>query len=295
MRVARLFDIDIYVNKLLIILLLIIIITGNGNKFAAIFLILLVHESAHVICARLLQMKVSQIELLPFGGAVKVESFFEMNPKNEIVIAAAGPVSNILMLAGCLTLLNYNLLTKTPAVDLFINANLMLAGFNLLPALPLDGGRILRGILSREVGMNRATAIASGGGLILALFLIMTGVYGLYYKTINYSMFIMAAFLIYSSFKERKSATYVLLKDITSKKESLLREGSLPVREIAVYYNLPLKSIVRKFSPQRYHYVQVLDEQLREIGELSEGQVVNGLLEYGINTPVMRLLRNLSK
>ncbi len=295
MRIARVLDIDIYINKFLLIITFITIITGNGREFAAIFLILLVHEFSHVIAARILQIKVSQIELLPFGGAVKLESFFEVNPNNEIVVALAGPVSNILMLTGCFILLNYNLIEKGYMTNLFININTMLAGFNLLPALPLDGGRILRGILTKEVGMKRATTIASNGGFILALFLIMTGVYGFYYRTINYSMFILAAFLIYSAIKERKSFTYVLLKDITGKKESLLREGSMHVREIAVLYNIPLKNIVKKFSPQKYHYVQVLDEQLNGIGELSEGQIVNGLLDYGINIPVASLLRKRAK
>ena len=80
-----------------------------------------------------------------------------------------------------------------------------------------------------------------------------------------------------------------MLMDITCKKEALLREGSMPIRNIAVLYSLPLKEVVRRFVPQRYHYIQVLDDQLMERGILNESQIVNGLLDFGAHVPVGRL------
>ena len=65
----------------------------------------------------------------------------------------------------------------------------------------------------------------------------------------------------------------------------------MPIRNIAVLSNLPLKDVVRKFVPQRYHYVQVLDDQLREKGSLNERDIVDGLLDFGGHTQVGRLFR----
>ncbi|MBE3102043.1 MAG: site-2 protease family protein, partial [Firmicutes bacterium] len=98
MRIGKIFDIDIYISKYLLLLVAVMVITGNSGNFTAIFFIILIHEMAHVIAARILKLKVREIELLPFGGAVKIQSIFELNPIHEVIIAAAGPISNILLL-----------------------------------------------------------------------------------------------------------------------------------------------------------------------------------------------------
>jgi stage IV sporulation protein FB len=293
MHIARIFNIDIVINIFLIPVIGLVILFGNGKEFAAIFLILVIHEIGHVVMARFLRLNVREIELLPFGGMVRIESIFELNPSNEIIIAAAGPVVNLLAILIYFLLIYTGVIPEGSESLFFIDANLLLAGFNLLPALPLDGGRILRAILSRQMGIKRATRIAATGGLILALFLAMTGIYALYYRVINYMLFIMAIFLVYSALKERKSAAYVLMRDITYKKESLLKEGSLPIREIVVLETLPLDAVIRRFVPQRYHYIKVVDEQLKEKGVLSESQIVGGLLTYSLNMPISRLLNRL--
>jgi stage IV sporulation protein FB len=291
MRIGRIFDIDIHVSKALVLLIIVLLITGRGGKFTAVFFIFFIHEAAHVIAARLLNLKVSEIELLPFGGAVKIQSFFESNPAHEIIVAVSGPLSNILLLMLYFSGIQLGWLSiRMPGQD-FVNINLMLAGLNLLPALPLDGGRILRAVLSRQMNIERATKIASGMGLLLALVLATAGLYGLYYRVFNYSLFILSGFMLYSAVRERRNATYVMLRDITYKKEALLREGSMPIRNIAVLSSLPLKDLVRKFVPQRYHYIQVLDDQLKEKGTLNESEVVNGLLDFGGHAPVGRLFR----
>jgi len=291
MRIGRILDIDIHISKYLLLLVAVFLITGRSGNLTAIFFILLVHEMSHVVAARLLKLKVYEIELLPFGGAVKIQSLFELNPVHEILVAAAGPLSNILLLLFYFGGIQAGWLPVSKPDQDFVNINLLLAGFNLMPALPLDGGRILRAVLARHMGIKRATQIASGMGLLLALALATAGLYGLYYRVFNYSLFILSGFLVYAAAKERRNATYVMLKDITYKKESLLKEGSMPIRNIAVLSGVPLRDVVKKFVPQRYHYIQVLDEQLREKGCLNESQIVNGILDYGAHVQVGRLLK----
>lgn len=290
MRVARLFHVDISISKLLILFLLAFIIGGYGDNISLIFLVFIIHESAHIITARLLGLNVKEIELLPFGGAVHLESVFELNPGQEILIAIAGPVSNILMLLGYFALVQAGLIEQGPSRD-FVNTNLILAGFNLLPALPLDGGRILRAALSREIGIKKATRIGAWAGLVLALVLFTIGLYGLLgYGIFNMSLFFLSGFLAYSALKEKRAAGYILLRDISYKKEALLKDGSMPIRNIAVLYNMPLREVVKRFTPYRYHYIQVLDDQLKEMGRLNEGQVIEGIVDYAAYTQIGRLL-----
>ncbi|MDN5276801.1 MAG: stage sporulation protein [Clostridiales bacterium] len=289
MKLGILSGINIYINKLLVILIAIAIVLGEGTRLAVVFLAVFIHELAHVVMARVLNLRVSEIELLPFGGVARIESFFEVNPRDEVYIAIVGPMSNVMLVLGCMALRKMGLIPSKD-YDFFIQANLMLAGFNLLPAFPLDGGRILRAILSRELGIKRATRITTIGGFVLALFLVMTGVYTIYYGIFNPTLFVMAGFLAYSAVKENRMATYVMVRDLTYKRDILIREGAIQSRELVVLYDLPLKDVIKKFVPHRYHSIVLVDEQLRPRGYLTEKDIVDGLMDHGLNVPVFRLL-----
>jgi stage IV sporulation protein FB len=294
MKLGILFGINIYINKLLVILIAIAIVLGEGTRLAIVFLVVFIHELAHVVMARALNLRVSEIELLPFGGVARIESFFEVNPRDEVYIAIVGPMSNVMLVLGCMALGKMGLIPSKD-YDFFIQANLMLAGFNLLPAFPLDGGRILRAILSRELGIKRATRITTIGGFVLALFLVMTGVYAIYYGIFNPTLFVMAGFLAYSAVKENRMATYVMVRDLTYKRDILIREGAIQSRELVVLYDLPLKDVIKKFVPHRYHSIVLVDEQLRPRGYLTEKDIVDGLMDHGLNVPVFRLLAQSSR
>ncbi|MGI6190111.1 MAG: peptidase M50 [Clostridiales bacterium] len=291
MKVGVLFNIDIYISKMMLLMMVVAVLIGEGAKLAVFFVIIFVHETAHVIMARFLDLSVKEIELLPFGGAVRIETLFELSPRHEALVAAAGPLSNIALIMGYLTFRNLNLLNLENH-DLFVQANLAIAGFNLLPVLPLDGGRILRAALSREMGIKKATRITAFGGFLLALLLVMIGLYALYYRIFNPTLFVTAGFLVYSAVKERRMAAYIILRDITYKKDVLLKEGILPVKEITVLYDVAVKDVIKKFIPRCYHYVAIVDEQFRFKGRLSEADIVGGLMEHGLDTPVLRLIDN---
>ena len=294
MKLGTLFGINIYINKLLVIFIAIAVVLGEGTKLTVVFLVVFVHELAHMLMARALNLRVSEIELLPFGGVARIESLFEVNPRNEVYIAVVGPLSNVLLVLGCMGLRKIGLIPHKD-YDFFIQANLMLAGFNLLPAFPLDGGRILRAILSRELGIKRATRITTIGGFALALFLAMTGAYAIYYGIFNPTLFVMAGFLAYSAVKENRMASYVMVRDLTFKRDILIREGAVQSRELVVLYDLPLKDVIKKFVPHRYHSIVVVDEQLRPRGYLTEKDIADGVMDYGLNAPVYRLLANFNR
>jgi len=294
MKLGTLFGINIYINKLLVIFIAIAVVLGEGTKLTVVFLVVFVHELAHMLMARALNLRVSEIELLPFGGVARIESLFEVNPRDEVYIAVVGPLSNVLLVLGCMGLRKIGLIPHKD-YDFFIQANLMLAGFNLLPAFPLDGGRILRAILSRELGIKRATRITTIGGFALALFLAMTGAYAIYYGIFNPTLFVMAGFLAYSAVKENRMASYVMVRDLTFKRDILIREGAVQSRELVVLYDLPLKDVIKKFVPHRYHSIVVVDEQLRPRGYLTEKDIADGVMDYGLNAPVYRLLANFNR
>lgn len=292
MKIGTFFDIELYANKLLICMVAISIIIGNGRKVATIFFAVFAHELAHVVTARIFRLQVKEIEMYPFGGAIKMGSLLELNPTHEIVVSLAGPIANI-MIATIYVALDSRL--DIGGHDYFIRANLMLACFNILPALPLDGGRAVRAMLSKEIGLKSATQIMANGGIVLSIFMVASGVYAILNGILNITIFFIAAFLIYSAIKEKRTAAYIAFRDISSKRDTLLKKGSMEIRYIAVIDDTPLTEIVKRFTPHRYHYINVIDYKMERQGSISESQVMEGMMKFGVNLTIGKLLKRLEE
>jgi Zn-dependent protease/CBS domain-containing protein len=151
-------------------------VAGAGGLFLSIIF----HEFCHSMVARQFGLSMKGITLFIFGGVAEMESEPE-NPKAEFLVAIVGPVSSVL-LAGMFYLVlikGKNVGWAMPVnsvLQYLMVINLVLAGFNLLPAFPLDGGRVLRSILWGIRGNLRwATRIASGLGTAIGIFLIVFG------------------------------------------------------------------------------------------------------------------------
>ncbi len=159
-RVGTVLGFPIEVNLSFLLLLGFILLWAGG--LAGLFIALLafgsvlLHELGHALVARHLGVPVPGIELHFFGGAAKMGSQ-PKSAKDEIAIAAAGPVVSF-VLAGVSALLFA--VSGFWLFYLLAYINLMLGGFNLMPALPMDGGRILRALLTRKFSFVQATEIA---------------------------------------------------------------------------------------------------------------------------------------
>ena len=134
---------------------------------AAIFTCVVVHELAHSLVARRNGIPIVEIELLPIGGVSKMERSPE-DPRVELRIAAAGPAASVALgavFAGIALLAGVPMWPPTLYGGGFLArlswVNLLLAGFNLAPALPLDGGRVLRALLEQKTDRQRATHVAA--------------------------------------------------------------------------------------------------------------------------------------
>jgi Zn-dependent protease len=158
-------------------------VAWDGVTFVALlFLCVLLHELGHVFAARRYGVKTSDITLWPFGGIANLERIPE-KPSEELVVAVAGPIVNVVIAAILILLLGATVdpqhLTQieNPKVGMIAKlagANLFLAIFNMIPAFPMDGGRVLRALLAIKLGFARATEVAAsiGQGLAIALGLI---------------------------------------------------------------------------------------------------------------------------
>lgn len=176
---------------------------GMRGGMGAVLLSLGIHELAHIIAARLAGVQVMQIQLLPFGGSARMENPYGLPAGRIIPVAIAGPVANLLSAVSCAALAHWGVISIFTASSL-IQPNLMLCIFNLLPALPLDGGRILFTLLERPLGERRALNTGILLGRLLAVALLTAAVIGgLRSGSWNLTLVLAAVFIIASERDER--------------------------------------------------------------------------------------------
>src|SRR5215475_12864222 len=128
-----------------------------------LFLCVLLHEFGHIFTARAFNVPTPYVTLLPIGGVAQLERIPE-EPWEEFLIAIAGPMVNIVIMAALVIVFGAHLQPsaaaavdnlKIPLVDRLAAVNLFLALFNMIPAFPMDGGRVLRALLASRLGYVR--------------------------------------------------------------------------------------------------------------------------------------------
>lgn len=289
MRLGRILGVDIYLNPFFLALLILFFVAGVLGRGLVAFGVVLVHEMAHALMARHLDIPVNEVELLPFGGVARAGTELQVDPIRETYTALAGPASNLVMFALGVALKNYGL-WHADLGPFFLQCNLLMAAFNLLPALPLDGGRVYRSYLAARIGITPATYRAALLGQILGVFIAFLGVLGIWWGACGLDIPITAFFLFYAATRERSAAPYLFMQLLMRKQQELLREGVLPVKQLVAAENVLLGQLIQPFLPRRYHLVTVLDKRWQYMGVVTETNIIDILLRRGADVPVGELV-----
>lgn len=189
----RVLGIPLRLHFTFVLLLVFLIVLGLGGEqsglmsvayIAALIGSVLAHELAHAAVSRFFGIKTVEVVMFPIGGVARLER--RLKPHEEFWISVAGPLANLLIAGGVYlhlharnAIVGFGELARPTDANLLERiavGNLILAAFNLLPAFPMDGGRILRSLLARRLPEDRATRAASGAGRLLAFGM---GLYGL--------------------------------------------------------------------------------------------------------------------
>lgn len=232
-KILSVFGIDIVLHWSFVLLIVGIFLINPAISFLwlTVFFFVTLHELSHSLVARRYGIKVNRILLVAIGG-VSMMDVSNIKPTDEIKMALAGPLFNFvvcLMILGMMFVLNYPLLDwfnafisapstfTLPPLEMLVFftfwANLLLGSFNLVPAFPMDGGRIFRGLLALRLDYLKATNIARIVSLVIAGFLFIVSAF-----TLDLWIMVIAFFIAFAAMSEYNSLlVQVYLKKIRLK------------------------------------------------------------------------------
>ncbi len=250
-------------SPLFILYVLLLILLGKGFFVLNYLIVLFIHEYSHAIVAAGLGYKLNNIKLAPFGICLNIDNN-SIEKVDNIKIALAGPLVNLVLAFFCMSIwwLNPNLYLLSYS---FVEANFVTALFNLLPCYPLDGGRIIKELLSCDRPKLIFYIVNS---FFAVVFIIMFFIFGYNLSFLMIGLFI---FLSVFTFATPKAYSYAVynerkFKDITKCKSYMLN-GHLPIFKL-----MPL------LSPSNFTIFYVKNEK-GIIGKIYENQI-----EYIIET-----------
>lgn len=258
---------------------------GRLTEISVLFASVLLHELGHVFAAHRMHIRVEEIELFPFGSVAKMEDITKYGGFVEALIAASGPA-----VSGVLALLLHFISTDKDIIVQCAKYNMILCFFNLLPVLPMDGGRILRNFLLHIMGYKKATRILILWGRALAILLLGINAYMLLKGSCDISAAVVAVFVYIGTIKESKYCAYYYLLSSNSRKSYSVRSKRIKRRVIKAFPDTYIRQLVNQFSPGNVCVVEVRDYSGKTIQRLSEAEVMVGLLKYGYNGKIRNII-----
>lgn len=263
------------------------VLSGVGF-ILTLFLCVILHEYGHALTARKYGIKTRDITIYPIGGVARLERMPE-KPIEELWVALMGPAVNVVIAAGLFAalFLTGNLVPLTELgvasgsfLERVMVVNISLVLFNLIPAFPMDGGRVLRALLAMRMDYVRATQIAANIGQGMAF---LFGFIGLF--TNPFLLFI--AFFVYIGASQEASA--VQMKNVI---------GGIPVGRAMLtdYKSLsprdPLSRMAQLILAGTQHDFPVIDDAERVVGVVTRDDFLAALTQHGQNIAISAVMRN---
>lgn len=275
----------IKLNVFFILFLFASYFAGWLQQSLILFASVLLHELGHVFAAKKMGIRVYEVELLPYGGVARMEELSKFGGAAEAIVSAAGPVISLAIAGVC-----YLCRDLSELVELGYRYNLIICIFNLLPIIPLDGGKLARNLMIFFMGYRQATRILVLAGRAAAFILLGYNIYMLASGSRSAAFIIAAVFIYIGTVKEEKFSSYYYLFTGNSTKSMLIAQGRIRRRFIKAREDTRIRLVVNRFSPATLCYVQVVDARGAIKRILSEDEIMKGFLKYGYDGRIRQII-----
>ncbi|MCB2288730.1 M50 family metallopeptidase [Clostridium sp. CS001] len=268
----------IKISKLFLPYVIFLIILGFKGEIIIAFALVFIHELMHYLTARILGFSGFDIEILPIGAVLKVKDLDEASPKEDIIISLSGPLLNLLLAVIFYVLF---IAFHRDYLSLICNSNLAIGIFNLIPAFPLDGGRVLRDILSIKTIYKRANEISIKVSMVIGSILMFIYFVSVASNKNNFNLGLISIFILISSIKEKEGIVYLIMGYIIKKKYKFIKRGYIENKSISVFCDMDLLEALGIIDKNRYNLFTVLDENMSVLATLYEDEILNAIKTYG--------------
>lgn len=276
---------DISVGKYLKIniwtipMLVISILGEYGQMFILAYLSSAMHELCHILCAKALKVGISYVHIYPFGISARLKSEYIKSSEKELLIALSGPLCSLCLFWIFLYLKSSYPL---PAFHILTDINLSLCAINMLPCLPLDGGRAVKAILTSRYGIIRAYNAMLKFSRLSVIALIVFSIFVIFVSNFNFSLILISAFLLQNLAFEQQAISIVTLKEILKSREKAENAESLATKILSVPEDKTASGILRHLSYDYFCVINVLNKDYKIIRALTEVQVIDAIIKSGI-------------
>lgn len=256
------------------------------EQFFIMWGIMLFHEGGHFIAAKYLGMKIKIFKIMPFGAELRFENQHKVKGMREIALSISGPLVNLLF---CISSIAF--LPQTESSQFFICANASVFIFNMLPVLPLDGGRIMKALFYLRSGEISSVKYVLVISKIFDVILIILGFGILYYTEFNFSILLIGVFVMFYIFDENKNYALLEKKAALDYKSKLVGKNSLKTRSISAKDGGSAASLLNNFTYKDFCVVNVLDKHYTITGILTEAEIIDYLMNIDSGATVFDILK----
>jgi stage IV sporulation protein FB len=284
----RIKHITLSINILTIPIYIIAIISSFAAQFFITVGFIIAHELGHIAAAFISGARIYCFRILPVGVSASIEDY-SCKKINKIFIYSAGPSVNIIFAVVFFILYAFQVIPIEFTVGVYIN--IWLAFFNLLPIMPLDGGKIAMEVLSDYSGLFKANKRMNKITIVLSVIIIFSGLIVFKATLYNFSFVIIGIYILLSNTESRKETALMNIKNLLFRRSRILKQRIYPIREIAVMKDVKLSEVVKAMDyANKFHIINVLDENLRIVKVFSEQEILDAIIINNINTEIGKII-----
>jgi stage IV sporulation protein FB len=289
-RFNRLFNIRLRLHPLFTIILLLAVVTGRFLEVVTLFGIVLIHELGHAAAAKQFGWRLREIQLTPFGGVAVTDEDGAIPAKEEAVVALAGPAMNGLMIGFAYAMSAAGVWTLAWA-QYFVQANLTLLLFNLLPLLPLDGGKVLRVSMGYILPYYKTLKITSFWSMLASASMIGFALTRAGTGGMAMNLLFIGSFLMYANWYEWKTVPYRFVRFLLGRtlRVKIWVHSGKTMHPLIVAHKASLSDVARLLMRERLHLIVIMSEDGKVLATLPESHCAMHFLEKDQNREIFEV------
>lgn len=274
--------VSIYANIFVLPAFVMLYISG-GVGLSLIFMpTFVMHELSHMLAAYLFEHRICSFVLLPTGGVMQLDPVKKVSQLIAIYLFA--PFTNIML---CCVFYATGLAIDSLICIQIALVNGFFALFSIIPIYPLDGGNVVKALLSRRLNERQTLNIMFGINIFVSVLIMSAFAYILFvYNRLIWQIPVAVVFFVYSAYRNKSECTANYVSDIINKDVKLKKSVTLASRCIYVFHTASIVRVLRSAGHDTVNTFRVVDDNFNVLGEINESELLDATIKLGTSANV---------